>query len=30
MKDLLEIFKNMDELEQIVDKLMKGIDKDVQ
>ena len=30
MKALIEIFTNMYELEQIISKLMKGIDKDVQ
>lgn len=30
MKYLIEIFTNMYELRQIIDKLMKGIEKDVQ
>ena len=29
MKALIEIFTNMYELQQIIDKLMKGIDEDV-
>lgn len=29
MSVLLEIFKNMNELNQLIDKLMKGIDKNV-
>ena len=29
MKDLLDILKNMEELKQIIDRLMKGIDKNV-
>lgn len=30
MSDLLEIYKNLQELKQVIDKLTKGIDKDVQ